>query len=86
MNDDAPTRLRDEPEFLALSGLRFEDEAAWVQRTAEASGWPHGIVAYADFTVPDVRPQLERLARLRELGVLSDEEFERAKKKLIAPS
>lgn len=28
MNDDAPTRLRDEPEFLALSGLRFEDEAA----------------------------------------------------------
>lgn len=41
----------------------FEQEAAWVQRTANASGWPHAIVAYADFTVDDVRPQLDRLAR-----------------------
>ena len=42
---------------------RFEDEAAWVQRTAQATGWPHAIVAYADFSEPDVRPQLDRLAR-----------------------
>jgi predicted TIM-barrel fold metal-dependent hydrolase len=42
---------------------RYEDEAVWVQRTAEATGWPHAIVAYADFSVEDVRPQLDRLAR-----------------------
>lgn len=42
---------------------RFEDEAAWVQRTAEDHGWPHAIVAFADFGVDDVRPQLDRLAR-----------------------
>jgi TolA-binding protein len=28
MSEDGPTRLRDEPEFLALCGLRFDDEAA----------------------------------------------------------
>ena len=44
---------------------RYEDEAAWVQRTAEATGWPHAIVAYADFSVEDVRPQLDRLARYK---------------------
>jgi predicted TIM-barrel fold metal-dependent hydrolase len=42
---------------------RFEDEAIWVQRTADATSWPHAIVAYADFSVEDVRPQLDRLAR-----------------------
>jgi predicted TIM-barrel fold metal-dependent hydrolase len=42
---------------------RYEDEAIWAQRTAEATGWPHAIVAYADFSVEDVRPQLDRLAR-----------------------
>jgi predicted TIM-barrel fold metal-dependent hydrolase len=42
---------------------RFEDEAAWVQKTAQATGWPHAIVAYTDFSLPDVRPQLDRLAR-----------------------
>jgi predicted TIM-barrel fold metal-dependent hydrolase len=41
----------------------FEDEAAWVQRTADAQDWPHAIVAYADLSVDDVRPQLDRLAR-----------------------
>jgi predicted TIM-barrel fold metal-dependent hydrolase len=46
---------------------RYEDEAAWVQRTADATGWPHAIIAYADFAVPDVRPQLDRLARYRLL-------------------
>ncbi|MEO0683282.1 MAG: amidohydrolase family protein [Pseudomonadota bacterium] len=38
------------------------DEAAWVQSVADASGWPHAIVGYADFTRGDVRPQLDRLA------------------------
>ncbi len=38
------------------------DEAAWVQATAEAHGWPHAIVAYADLTVEDARPALKRLA------------------------
>ncbi|WOH83438.1 amidohydrolase family protein [Bradyrhizobium sp. BEA-2-5] len=42
---------------------RFEDEAAWVQQTADEHGWPHAIVAYADFSVADVRPQLDRLRR-----------------------
>jgi predicted TIM-barrel fold metal-dependent hydrolase len=42
---------------------RFEDETAWVQETAKQHGWPHAIVAYADFSVEDVRPQLDRLAR-----------------------
>jgi len=41
---------------------RFEDEVAWVQSVADRSGWPHAIVGYADFTVADVRPQLDRLA------------------------
>ncbi|WP_420404261.1 amidohydrolase family protein [Nisaea sp.] len=41
----------------------FEDEVAWVQLVADAHGWPHGIVGYADFTGPDVRPQLDRLAK-----------------------
>jgi predicted TIM-barrel fold metal-dependent hydrolase len=43
---------------------RALDEAAWVQGIAEEHGWPHAIVAYADFTAPDVRPQLDRLARV----------------------
>jgi predicted TIM-barrel fold metal-dependent hydrolase len=42
---------------------RFEDEAAWVQETANEHGWPHAIVAYADLSVEDVRPQLDRLVR-----------------------
>jgi predicted TIM-barrel fold metal-dependent hydrolase len=42
---------------------RFVDEAAWVQRTAQDTGWPHAIVAYADFSVEDVRPQLDQLKR-----------------------
>jgi predicted TIM-barrel fold metal-dependent hydrolase len=42
---------------------RFEDETAWVQKTADETGWPHAIVGYADFTADDVRPQLDRLAK-----------------------
>src|SRR4029077_18524028 len=41
---------------------RFEDEAAFVQQTADAHGFPHAIVAYADMDTGDVRPQLDRLA------------------------
>jgi len=42
---------------------RFEDEVAWVQSIADRTGWPHAIVGYADMTVEDARPQLDRLAR-----------------------
>lgn len=42
---------------------RFEDEAAWVQQTADEHGWPHAIVAYANLAADDVRPQLDRLRR-----------------------
>lgn len=40
----------------------FVDEARWVQDVADAHGWPHAIVGYADFTAGDVRPQLDRLS------------------------
>lgn len=39
------------------------DEAAWVQETADRTGWPHAIVGYCDMTVPDARPALDRLAK-----------------------
>lgn len=39
----------------------FEREVAFLQETAERTGWPHAIVGYADMTVDDVRPQLDRL-------------------------
>jgi predicted TIM-barrel fold metal-dependent hydrolase len=39
-------------------------EAEWVQAEAERTGWPHGIVAYADLMAEDVRPELTRLARI----------------------
>ena len=42
---------------------RFEDEAVWVQETANRRGWPHAIVAYSNLSVEDARPQLDRLAR-----------------------
>lgn len=42
---------------------RFEDEVAWVQQTADETGWPHGIVGYANFLADDVRPQLDRLSK-----------------------
>jgi predicted TIM-barrel fold metal-dependent hydrolase len=41
---------------------QFAEEAAWVQQTANETGWPHGLVAYADLLAEDARPQLERLA------------------------
>jgi predicted TIM-barrel fold metal-dependent hydrolase len=41
----------------------YVEEAAWVQRTADKTGWPHAIVAYADMSANDARPQLDRLTR-----------------------
>ncbi len=41
----------------------YEEEAAWVQRTANKTGWPHALVAYADMSANDARPQLDRLSR-----------------------
>jgi predicted TIM-barrel fold metal-dependent hydrolase len=43
----------------------FADEAAYVQRAADETGWPHAIVGYVDFLVEDVRPQLDALSRYR---------------------
>lgn len=40
---------------------RAEDEVAWVSTLAKETGWPHGIVGYADMSVEDVRPALDRL-------------------------
>jgi predicted TIM-barrel fold metal-dependent hydrolase len=42
---------------------RAEAEVAWVQQTADESGWPHAIVGYADLMATDVRPALDRLSR-----------------------
>jgi predicted TIM-barrel fold metal-dependent hydrolase len=39
----------------------FEKEVAFLQRTADETGWPHAIVGYADMTVDDMRPQIDRL-------------------------
>jgi predicted TIM-barrel fold metal-dependent hydrolase len=41
---------------------RAADEIAYVARAAQETGWPQAIVGYADLTVPDVRPQLDRIA------------------------
>ena len=43
----------------------FEDEVAFVQRAADETGFPQGIVGYADFLAADVRPQLDRLTKYR---------------------
>jgi predicted TIM-barrel fold metal-dependent hydrolase len=42
---------------------RFEDEVAYVQKTADETGFPQAIVGYADFLANDVRPQLDRLTK-----------------------
>ena len=41
----------------------FEKEVAFVTEVAARTGWPHAIVGYADMSVEDVRPQLDRLVR-----------------------
>jgi predicted TIM-barrel fold metal-dependent hydrolase len=43
----------------------FEDEVAYVQHAADETGFPQGIVGYADFLAKDVRPQLDRLTKYR---------------------
>lgn len=43
---------------------RAEAEAAWIESLAMETGWPHATVAYADMTVADARPALDRLARM----------------------
>ncbi len=40
-----------------------EAEVAWVEGVANATGWPHAIVGFADLTLADARPALDRLAR-----------------------
>jgi len=45
----------------------FEDEVAYVQRAADETGYPHGIVGYADFLAADVREQLDRLTKYRAM-------------------
>jgi predicted TIM-barrel fold metal-dependent hydrolase len=42
---------------------KAEAEVAWVETVALETGWPHAIVGYAEMTVADVRPALDRLAR-----------------------
>lgn len=46
---------------------RAEDEAAWIESLIAETGWPHALVAYADMTVVDVRPALDRLIRFPHL-------------------
>ena len=41
----------------------FEKEVAFLQRRRDETGWPHAIVGYADMTVDDVRPQIDRLMK-----------------------
>jgi predicted TIM-barrel fold metal-dependent hydrolase len=45
----------------------FEDEVAFVQRAADETGYPTGIVGYADFLTDDVRAQLDRLSAYRNM-------------------
>ena len=40
------------------------EEATWIESLARETGWPHATIAYADMTVADVRPALDKLARL----------------------
>lgn len=42
---------------------RAEDEVAWVQKTADESGWPHAIVGFANFMSADIRSELDRLKK-----------------------
>ena len=41
----------------------FADEAAWVQETADRTGWPDAIVGYCDMMQKDARRDLDRLAK-----------------------
>jgi predicted TIM-barrel fold metal-dependent hydrolase len=37
-------------------------EAEWIQATADATGWPHALVAYADLADPGVGATLDKLS------------------------
>ena len=39
----------------------WADEIAWVQETADRTGWPHAIVGFLDFTQADVTQALEKV-------------------------
>lgn len=39
-----------------------EAEARWIEDLGRETGWPHATVAFADLTVSDARPALDRLA------------------------
>jgi predicted TIM-barrel fold metal-dependent hydrolase len=41
----------------------FADEVAYVQHAADETGFPHGIVGFADFLADDVRSQCDRLSK-----------------------
>ncbi len=47
------------------TGRRRTSRRKWrsFRKPAVRTGWPHAIVGYADMTVDDVRPQLDRLAK-----------------------
>jgi predicted TIM-barrel fold metal-dependent hydrolase len=49
--------------YVQANAANADAEAAWVRKTAEESGWPHAIVAFADLMAPDVRPALDRLVK-----------------------
>lgn len=46
---------------------RALDEVAWVQSVADATGWPHAIVGYADLAAPDLGALLDAQMRHRRL-------------------
>jgi predicted TIM-barrel fold metal-dependent hydrolase len=46
---------------------RSLDEVAFVEASSRRSGFPIAVVAYADMTVDDVTPQLDRLSRYRSI-------------------
>jgi predicted TIM-barrel fold metal-dependent hydrolase len=48
------------------------DETGWLQASADALGLPHGIVAYADLTSPDIESVLARHAQHRNLRGIRD--------------
>lgn len=42
-------------------------EVAWVEKAFTNAGWEGAIVAFADFTVSDVRPQLDALSQYKSV-------------------
>ncbi|QHC35354.1 SHOCT domain-containing protein [Komagataeibacter xylinus] len=91
-NDDA-TNPAKAPNCISLAGKamanQFRDASQLImEKIAEAKA-PVPVQtapSHVDVTssAPDLITQLERLAKLKETGVLSQEEFEAAKQKLIA--